>query len=72
MAAVEWLRQSFLRTKGARLTVSDCRGRGELGPEIQTLESLGIRCEAGGHRPATFLEAECIVVSPAFPWSSRS
>ena len=57
----------FLRTKGARLTISDCRGRTELGPEIQTLESLGIRCEAGGHRPATFLEAECIVVSPGVP-----
>ncbi len=34
---------------------------------MQALQALGIRCEAGGHRPETFLKAACIVVSPGVP-----
>ena len=57
----------FLRTRGAGVTVSDCRGRGPLEPEIRKLEALGIDCEVGGHRPETFRKTECIVVSPGVP-----
>lgn len=57
----------FLHARGARVTVSECRNRSRLEPEIRTLEALGIGCEAGGHRPETFLEAERIVVSPGVP-----
>ena len=57
----------FLRTRGARVTVSDCRSRSRLEPEIRTLKALGIDCEFGGHRAETFLKAECLVVSPGVP-----
>ncbi len=57
----------FLLAKGALLTVSDRRARHELEAEIQKLESLGIRCEVGDHRPETFMAADCIVVSPGVP-----
>ena len=57
----------FLGAKGARVTVSDARGQSQLEPEIRTLQALGIGWEVGGHRPETFLKAECIVVSPGVP-----
>ena len=57
----------FLRARGARVTVSECRDQSRLEPEIRTLQALGIGCEAGGHRPETFLKAACIVVSPGVP-----
>lgn len=57
----------FLRTRGARVTVSDRRGRDPLQPEIRRLEALGIDCEVGGHRPETFRKTDCIVVSPGVP-----
>ena len=57
----------LLHARGARVTVSECRDRSRLEPEIRTLEALGIGCEVGGHRPETFLKAECIVVSPGVP-----
>ncbi len=57
----------FLLAKGALLTVSDRRQRHELEAEIQKLESLGICCEVGGHRPETFMAADSIVVSPGVP-----
>ena len=49
------------------MTVSDARGQSPLDPEIRTLQALGIGWEVGGHRPETFLKAECIVVSPGVP-----
>ncbi|MCY3758227.1 MAG: UDP-N-acetylmuramoyl-L-alanine--D-glutamate ligase [Acidobacteria bacterium] len=57
----------FLRTRGARVTVSDTRGQSRLESEIQALQALGIGCEVGGHRLDTLLEAEFIVVSPGVP-----
>ena len=57
----------FLHARGARVTVSERRNPSRLEPEIRTLEALGIGCEAGGHRPEAFLEADCIVVSPGVP-----
>lgn len=49
------------------MTVSDTRGQRQLEPEIRAMEALGIGCEVGGHRPETFLKADCIVVSPGVP-----
>ena len=57
----------FLGARGAWVTVSDARGQSQLEPEIRTLQALGIGWEVGGHRPETFLKAECIVVSPGVP-----
>ena len=57
----------FLGARGAWVTVSDARGQSRLEPEIRTLQALGIGWEVGGHRPETFLKAECIVVSPGVP-----
>ena len=57
----------FLRARGARVTVSDARSQSQLEPEIRTLQALGIGWEVAGHRPETFLKAECIVVSPGVP-----
>jgi len=54
----------FLRTLGARVTVSDTRSAVALANEIPALLDAGIMVEAGGHGLLTFRRQDLIVVSP--------
>jgi len=57
----------FLVECGARVTVSDSRGKESLDTFLSKLSSLEITYEFGGHGDETFLAADLIVVSPGVP-----
>ncbi len=57
----------FLRTQGARVTVSDTRSAEALAKEIPALLDAGIMVESGGHGLLTFRRQDLIVVSPGVP-----
>lgn len=57
----------FLRSRGARVTVSDVRSADLLAKEIPALLEAGIMVEAGGHGLLTFRRQDLIVVSPGVP-----
>jgi UDP-N-acetylmuramoylalanine--D-glutamate ligase len=52
--------------RGARVTVTDRRDAGALGPALDGLPG-GVARELGGHRRETFTAAELIVLSPGVP-----
>lgn len=54
----------FLRSLGARVTVSDTRNAVALADEIPTLLDAGVMVESGGHGLLTFRRQDLIVVSP--------
>lgn len=55
------------RRKGAEVTVTDLRHPWELQVDIPELLASKIGMELGGHREATFLSQDLIVVSPGVP-----
>ena len=57
----------FLKTHGARVTVSDTKTGDELHSEIPVLLDHGITVETGGHGERTFQGQDLIVVSPGIP-----
>jgi UDP-N-acetylmuramoylalanine--D-glutamate ligase len=57
----------FLRSRGARVTVSDAKPEAELRDEILLLLEHGITVETGGHGDRTFRGQDLIVVSPGVP-----
>src|SRR6195952_4165503 len=57
----------FLRSLGARVTVSDSRDAVSLAAEIPALLEAGIMVETGGHGLLTFRRSDLIVVSPGVP-----
>ena len=57
----------FLKSKGARVTVSDSKTPDELKEEIPRLLDEGIAVETGGHGERTFQNQDLIVVSPGVP-----
>jgi UDP-N-acetylmuramoylalanine--D-glutamate ligase len=57
----------FLRSHGARVTVSDAKPPDELKEEIPKLLDEGIAVETGGHGERTFQGQDLIVVSPGVP-----
>jgi UDP-N-acetylmuramoylalanine--D-glutamate ligase len=57
----------FLRSLGARVTVSDSRDAVALAAEIPSLLEAGIMVETGGHGLLTFRRSDLIVVSPGVP-----
>jgi len=57
----------FLKTKGARVTVSDSKSEDQLGEAIPILLDHGIAVETGGHGERTFHDQDLIVVSPGVP-----
>ncbi|MGP0097482.1 MAG: UDP-N-acetylmuramoyl-L-alanine--D-glutamate ligase [Terriglobales bacterium] len=54
----------FLKSRGARVTVSDSKPEAELRNEILLLLEHGITVETGGHGDRTFRGQDLIVVSP--------
>jgi UDP-N-acetylmuramoylalanine--D-glutamate ligase len=57
----------FLKSRGARVTVSDSKPEAELRNEILLLLEHGITVETGGHGERTFRGQDLIVVSPGVP-----
>src|SRR5882762_7539924 len=60
----------FLKSRGARVTVSDSKPEAELRDEILLLLDHGITVETGGHGDRTFRGQDLIVVSPGVPFDS--
>ncbi len=57
----------FLKSRGARVTVSDSKPEAELRDEILLLLEHGVTVETGGHGDRTFRGQDLIVVSPGVP-----
>lgn len=57
----------FLKSRGARVTVSDSKPQEQFGDEIRTLLDHGVAVETGGHGERTFQGQNLIVVSPGVP-----
>jgi len=57
----------FLKSRGARVTVSDAKSEDQLRKEIPALLDHGIAVETGGHGERTFKNPDLIVVSPGVP-----
>jgi UDP-N-acetylmuramoylalanine--D-glutamate ligase len=60
----------FLKSRGARVTVSDTKSGDELRNEIPALLDHGITVETGGHGERTFHGQDLIVVSPGVPFDA--
>jgi UDP-N-acetylmuramoylalanine--D-glutamate ligase len=60
----------FLKSRGARVTVSDAKAEDELRDQIPVLLDQGITVETGGHGERTFRGQDLIVVSPGVPVDS--
>src|ERR1017187_2781992 len=60
----------FLKSRGARVTVSDSKPEAELRKEILQLLDHGIAVETGGHGDRTFRGQDLIVVSPGVPFDA--
>jgi len=57
----------FLKTKGARVTITDQAVESDLGLYPAEARQLGIDLELGGHRWVSFENADLIVISPGVP-----
>ena len=57
----------FLKSQGARVTVSDSAPQEQFGDEIPALLDHGVAVETGGHGERTFQGQDLIVVSPGVP-----
>jgi len=60
----------FLKSRGARVTVSDSKPETELRNEILLLLDHGITVETGGHGDRSFRGQDLIVVSPGVPFDA--
>ncbi len=60
----------FLKSRGARVTVSDSKPEAELRKEILLFLEHGITVETGGHGDRTFRGQDLIVVSPGVPFDA--
>lgn len=58
---------SFLKKRGALVTVTDSAAEKDLGEYSQQAHHLGIRMELGRHRMETFNSSDLIVLSPGVP-----
>ena len=57
----------FLKSKAARVTVTDTATKEALKNNIQSLRDMEIRMELGQHQAASFKEADLILLSPGVP-----
>ncbi len=62
----------FLKSRGARVTVSDAKSEDQLRSEMPALLDQGIAVETGGHRERTFQNQDLIVVSPGVPVDAQA
>jgi len=57
----------FLKSRGARVTVSDAKSEDQLREQIPALLDAGVAVETGAHGERTFQNQDLIVVSPGVP-----
>jgi len=57
----------FLIKRGARVKISEKKTATELGDRVASWTGRGAEVEAGGHRLASFLDADLIIPSPGIP-----
>jgi UDP-N-acetylmuramoylalanine--D-glutamate ligase len=57
----------FLKARQARVTITDQAVEAGLGTFVEQARQLGANLELGGHRAATLLSADLIVISPGVP-----
>lgn len=57
----------LLRSKGAKVTITDKKGKDAIPADLSMLKEMGVNVELGGHDKATFLASDLIVVSPGVP-----
>jgi UDP-N-acetylmuramoylalanine--D-glutamate ligase len=57
----------FLLERGARVRVTEKKPAEAFGEKLRPFAERGVVFETGGHRPASFLEADLIVPSPGVP-----
>ena len=57
----------FLTNQGAKVTVSDSKGKSELGDALKNLADLKIEYDLGKHTSKVFTTADLIVLSPGVP-----
>src|ERR1051325_11592806 len=57
----------FLKSRGARVTVSDAKSEDQFRAELPVLLDHGIAVETGRHGERTFQNQDLIVVSPGVP-----
>ncbi|MCD6298075.1 MAG: UDP-N-acetylmuramoyl-L-alanine--D-glutamate ligase [Deltaproteobacteria bacterium] len=58
----------LLSAHGAEVTVSEILAESDLDPGVlNEMGELGITLETGGHKEATFLNAEMVIISPGVP-----
>ena len=57
----------YLKTKAARVTVTDTATEKELKSNVQLLIDMGIHMELGQHQTASFTAADLILLSPGVP-----
>src|SRR5579884_2137214 len=57
----------FLKSHGARVTVSETKSEDQLRDQIPALLDAGIAVETGGHRARTLQNQDLVVVSPGIP-----
>jgi UDP-N-acetylmuramoylalanine--D-glutamate ligase len=57
----------FLLERGARVRVTEKKSAEAFGEKLRAFSERGVVFETGGHRPASFLEADLIVPSPGVP-----
>jgi len=57
----------FLVKYGAEVTVSDIKKESDIPEMADSLKSLGVRLDLGGHTESLFLNSDCIVLSPGIP-----
>lgn len=61
----------FLKSRGARVTVTDQATEKGLGTFARQVKELDVALELGGHRPETLAGADMIVISPGVPHTIR-
>jgi len=58
----------FCAARGARVSVTEERPEEKVADACLALRAAGVKLELGGHRDATFLDQDLIVLSPGVPY----
>ena len=61
----------YLCREGARVTVTDLRGRDDLSESLSAIRDLPVEYRLGGHDASDFQTADMVVANPAVPRSSE-
>lgn len=58
---------NFLTSAGANVTMTDHKSKPELAAQLETIGSLPVKLELGGHSPKIFLQQDLVILSPGVP-----